>query len=68
MLKQTLRHSGICLIVLLAIFLLPGCSNDNDPVAPPVEQSQPPTLPAMSTMTFDLDFFGVALHVLPAAS
>ncbi len=68
MIKQTLRHSGICLAVLLAIFLIPGCSNDNDPVAPPVEQSQPPKLPSMSTMTFDLDFFGVALPAVDQSS
>ncbi len=59
MIKQTLRQAGICLMVLLAVYMLPGCTPDNDPVAPP-EESTPPALPGISTMSMDLDFFGVA--------
>lgn len=58
--KRTIGQAAICLAVLLALYLLPGCSNENDPAAPPpAEESKAPELPSIETMKFTVDFFGV---------
>lgn len=67
MMKRTLKQTGILVMVLLAVYLLPGCSSDNEITSPP-EESNAPELPAMSTMTFDLDFFGAAMPAIDQQS
>lgn len=62
--KHTIRTSLAGLFMLAA---LSGCSND--PVTPPdTNDNHAPALPAVSTMKFDLDFFGVAAPALDAQS
>ncbi len=49
-------HSAlICMVVLAAMLLLPGCSKDNQVTAPDTPEQL--TLPPVSTMTMDVDFF-----------
>jgi hypothetical protein len=53
--KMRKRLNIIGLMVLLAAFVLAGCSNENDPVA--VEEQQAPNLPSVETMKLDIAFF-----------
>lgn len=58
--KRTKRTLGILMAMLLAVFLLPACSTDDE--TGPVDPGYPvdaPELPPTSTMIFDLDFFGI---------
>ncbi len=48
----------ICMVMLVAIFSLLGCSTDKQATGP--ETVTPPDLPSVSTMTMDIDFFNSA--------
>ncbi len=58
MLNRFSELGGISLILLVALLTAVGC-NSSDPVLP-VEEEQPPALPAASTMRMDLSFFDAA--------
>ncbi|MFH1754073.1 MAG: hypothetical protein ABIA59_00065 [Candidatus Latescibacterota bacterium] len=53
---STISRLGLIIILTLAAFV--GC-NSSDPVLP-IEEDQPPALPAASTMNLDLSFFDSA--------
>jgi hypothetical protein len=58
--KRTKKTLGILMAFLLAAWMLPACSSDDN--TSPVEPSYPvdaPQLPSMSTMVFDLQFFDI---------
>ncbi|UCG51867.1 MAG: hypothetical protein JSW58_17155 [Candidatus Latescibacterota bacterium] len=57
---RLIYRSGICLILVVALLGFQACSNDDDPVSPPTDQTGAPELPDLSTMTMDLSFFGLA--------
>lgn len=56
---RTKKLTGTLLTILIAVFLLPACSDDNGNPALPEQNAGAPELPPMSTMVFTLDFFGV---------
>ncbi|NIM18668.1 MAG: hypothetical protein GTO51_00235 [Candidatus Latescibacteria bacterium] len=56
--KRFSKPSSTCLVVLVALMYMAGCSS-NDPLLP-LDQSQPPKLPPVSTMKMDLSFFASA--------
>jgi hypothetical protein len=58
MTRHLMNRCGVCLVIALALFGLPACSNDDGPVAPSKDTA--PTIPDASTMTLDLAFFDPA--------
>lgn len=52
------RLTTIGLMILLAAFVLQGCSSDDNPVG--TEELQAPPLPSVETMKMDISFFGSA--------
>jgi len=58
--KWTTRTFVIWMALLVAAAFLPACSNDDtSSLTDPQTSSDAPQLPAMSTMVFNLDFFGL---------
>ena len=58
--KWTTRTFVIWMALLVAVSVLPACSNDNNSSpTDPQTSGDAPQLPAMSTMVFNLDFFGI---------
>ena len=66
---RTRKTLGILMAILLAASMLPACSTQEDsgPVDPGVA-SGAPELPPVSTMVFDLDFFGLEVPELSQQS
>jgi hypothetical protein len=61
MARRTIPAALAATVFLFAVSFLPACSSDDNPIQPQPNKSEAPTLPAMSTMVFTLDFFGVPL-------
>jgi hypothetical protein len=58
--KWTLKNITLWMALLIAAALLPACSTDSNSGLTDAQTSgDAPPLPEMSTMVFDLDFFGV---------
>jgi len=64
--KQTRRWTAA--LCALAFAVLAGCSGNDSITVPSDEPSDAPALPSVSTMKFQLDFFGVATPAVDAQS
>jgi hypothetical protein len=57
--RRTIPALLAMIACIFAVSLLAACSDDDNPVQPQPGTSEAPALPAISTMAFTLDFFGV---------
>lgn len=68
MAKRTMPTAVVATVFMFALSILPACSDDDNPVRPQPSTSEAPTLPAMSTMVFTLDFFGATMPAVDQQS
>jgi hypothetical protein len=67
--KRTKRTLGILMAMLLAVYLLPACSTDDESgLVDPVDPVGAPELPPMSTMVFNVDFFDIEMPEVSQSS
>jgi hypothetical protein len=59
MYTQPLLRRALCLVAIIGLMGITACSKDSEPLFGTGTDSGAPALPAVSTMTMDLSFFGV---------
>jgi hypothetical protein len=66
--KRTMMYTATILMALIAVVWLPACSDNGTDPTVPEQNGDAPELPAMSTMVFELNFFGVETPDVSAQS